>query len=235
MLTKKINKLFFNEYPFRIKTKSKGANLLIRQGFEKVVAFCASNNEKFHFTRFGLQGQQFTPNDKSRLLKYSESVLRWTCDAKDNGIKIYCALNTINLYFKDEDLYRKAIVDLKPWISELNEPGSQEELDYMYANGAKQILVDKLPHDGYEYRVFLKENLSANKRSSILDWINRCPDGAVKPSKSTVDYLAQSRYYNWNPFLYINNSQNLTLLGLVGSGTIRRVERFVLRSSVLEE
>jgi hypothetical protein len=175
----------------------------------------------------------FSKIDKDILLEYAETIKPYL--EKDNEIKKRTEGSVISFFIEDKPTYDKISQHMFRWISEVHEPGSQEDLDFLLANGAKKILVDEIPYGKYNYKVTLKCDLAVNRRSDFFSWLSKYTEDTFKVSKETARWLKNERKWSADPFIYVSNSSMLTMMGMYVSGHIRRIDQYVLRSSIHTE
>jgi hypothetical protein len=65
----------------------------------------------------------------------------------------------------------------------------------------------------------------------LLEWIDRYPVDKVLVSKGSRKYLAENHPY-YDPWVYIADEKMIMMLNFATSGSVRRCEEFVLRSSL---
>ena len=234
MLIKKINKLFYGKYPYRIETKTRGAGLLVRRGYDYINDFCNSNRVEFS-SAYQWRGEKFTRDDKNNLQDYINVAHHYILNDAGHDIKVRAEGSKIQFYVADYVLYNEMQRNMFRFIREINEPNSQEELDFMLSNGAKKCLVDELPHGTYEYKVTLASNITVSKRASFINWLCRYPEEKVKLTKETSRWLRNERRWMYQPFLYVKDAPMLSMLGMYISGHVQRVDQYIVRSSITTE
>ena len=136
-----------------------------------------------------------------------------------------------NIFCKDPILLENIYKAVAPWIQQVSGPTTEEELNYMLDNGHRKILRDVLPKDGYKYRVYFKESWSMESRATFSEWAIKFPD-TITISQSSKKWLDGGQRWLYNPFMYVKDEKTLTMVGLFASGNVKRVEEFILRSSI---
>jgi hypothetical protein len=234
MLIKKINKLFYGKYPYKVSTFSKGASLLVHCGYDFVEKFC-NDPKQTEARNYLWKRTRFSQEQKDDLKRYSNKVNKYVINEDQKDIKTRAEMSYVDFYTTDYALYQEIQAETKEWIREIAEPASQADLDFMKVNGTKKLLVDQLPHGKYEYKISLKTNISSDKRQTLINWLGRYKQEQIHVSKETSRWLRNERKWANEPFLYVNNGPMLSLVGMFLTGNIRKVDNYILRSSVAKE
>lgn len=149
----------------------------------------------------------------------------------DEDLQIRVEGRRFNLFIKDKDLLDRVCKELEEWIFEVTTPASEEELEYMVANGHKKRVCDNYPNEKYRYRVHLKQTTGHETRKRFYEWLTKYGNRAhVIPS--TESWLTGDAYYCRNPYFYVEDSSLLSMVGMFLGNDLRRVEEFILRSSI---
>ena len=111
-------------------------------------------------------------------------------------------------------------------------PTTKEELDFMLDNGHKKILRDVLPKNGFRYRVYFKYLWHEDSRKDFLTWADKFPD-KISIADSSRGWMNNRNNWSYNPFMYVKDDKTMTMIGLMISGHIRRVDEFILRENLV--
>jgi len=206
----KTDKLYYGKYPYKISTRLKGASSFRFINLFRLIAH-----------RF--PGSQIQYEDFDTFTK--------VFDKYGNVIRYRIESNTINFFTSDKDVYDQICVDLAKYIVSVTEPYSDIELNVLNAKN-KIVLCDTYPHGIYKYKVIFKPN-STQIKNTLLNWHKIYPETTIKFSKTTIGILASPKSYYWQyGFLYLQDEKFLSMLYLLGTGYIKRVEEYVIRSSI---
>jgi hypothetical protein len=220
----KSSKLFYNKWPYKVECVQSGAARIIHGGVELTRQWCSApaNSDRFKYWN--------NANiDKAQLSKFIEVVVPYI-ENKEVGIRVEGA--NFNLFCKDQIILEDITTNLAPWIKKISGPETQEEYDYLIANGHKKILCDHLPKEKYRYRVYIKTSYPEDKRVNFLNWAVRFPD-KIEIAGSTKKWLEGNQRWAMDPFIYVGDEKTLSIIGLQLSGYVRKVEEFILRDTVL--
>ena len=210
------NKLFFGKFPFKIATTIKGGNLIKLIGMDNVL-----NYDLLDFSyKF-----RISSNDTKILKSFAEKLKIFL----DQDIQLRFTSSTVNIFVKDETLFLKIIDTLQEYVKCIWKPENNNTMSFML-NNSKYAIVKEYPHKIYTHKVIFKE-IPAERRENLLKWLNKYPD-EFKISKSTVRYLSGSRFYIQDPFILVKSHKMLTMVSLMSNEYIRRVEKFILKSSI---
>lgn len=231
---KKTKKLFYNKYPYKVSTQCKGACFVTRRGIEFVLDFCESNRPDPYSFRAWHNTENYTDSDKKKLRKFSITAEPFI-KAKGPSLLIRTEGNQLNFFTNDLTTYQNIQKSFEEWITEITEPGSTEDLDFLLSSDSKKILVDALPHDIYQYRIYVKNTMHHEKRLNFKSWFEKYPEGTIRSTRCTNLWLTGKSPYFREPFLYVKNKPTLSMIGLYISGDIKKIEEFVLRDTLIKE
>lgn len=218
------SKLFYNKWPYKIACVQTGASKVIHIGVERCLKFC-QGKEKDYFSN---NDKKFIDkNDFSKFISATEPFL-----SKKDSIQIRVEGSHFNLFCKDIKVVEEIESALQKWIVGIWGPTTEEELNFLLANGHKKVLCDEFPKKKFKFKVYLKYKFPPEKRLSFLTWTEKyCND--LKISATTKRWLRGDRFYAQDPFMYVTNDKMLSMLGLYLSGYIKRVDEYILRDKVL--
>jgi hypothetical protein len=98
-------------------------------------------------------------------------------------------------------------------------------------NGPKKVLCTQYPHGKFKYKVFLDLNFETGSRLKFLEWIKKYPDN-MKISTTIEKWLGGKRHWIQDPFLYVSDDKNLSMVLLYLGGNHKKVHEFILKSSI---
>ena len=217
----KTNRLFYRKYPYKVECSVKGAEYVKRHGLPEVLKFC---DPTYNAPRFFLY-RDFTPKQKIILADFAKEVE----PLMKEGHQIRVEMNTMNFYLDDRDTYEKIHKKLAPWVKSITEPASDEELLQLNSKN-HLVMCNKLPHNKYGYKVIIKNNLPEDQREKFVDWLQNYGD-AFRVARGTEIWLRGYRYWCHDPYMYVESSKHLTMLGLYLGDKIKRTYEFVLRDT----
>ena len=221
------SKLFYNKWPYKIECYILGASRLKWLGVETTKDFCLGKPTP---TLWNWQSNdKLSLKDKTALLEFTTGVESFI-ELKDQ-LQIRVEGRRYNIFCKDRVLLENIYNAVSPWVQRVSGPTTEEELNYMLDNGHRKILRNVLPKDGYKYRVYLKESWPTEGRTEFAKWAAKFPD-TINISQSSLKWLETKQRWLYNPFMYVKDEKTLTMVGLFTSGNVKRVEEFVLRSSI---
>lgn len=153
---------------------------------------------------------------------------------EDENVKVRSEGKHFNLFCLDKATYDKIAFSLREWVIETTEPKSDKDLEYLLANKAIKVLVNVLPYENYKYKIVIKPTMKYEQRAKLLGWMNKYGTEELRPSTSTMLWLAEHKRYVQDPFLYVASDGMRTLVELYLGPNKSRTEEFVLRSSLEE-
>lgn len=228
-LTKKTNKLFYGEYPYKIVTVVKHAARLRNWKLPELIAWCqdpTSNVQTYIGSYYGWsKPKQVTVEEKADLLKYCMILSRYPL--KD--LKTRIESGALTLFVKDKLTYTSMLHDLRDYVIEQWEPENELVLAALIDN-KKTVLCNEYPHGKYRYKVTLKP-AKGQAGVNFLEWIDNYSAEKVYMPKGSRKYLEENHPY-YDPYLYVTDEKMLMLINFASSGNVRRCEEFILRSSI---
>lgn len=215
----KTKRLFYGKWPYKIETHIPGGSFLHRWGATEARKFCLGISDT-------LYRPNFSEEDKIKLLSYIDAYLH----VPKNDVQIRAEYHTLNYYAGDEGTYKTIKSILKKWVVCLTEPGSQEELEVLLNSKSKKVICNKLPYDKYRYKLTIKPSMPVAQREKFLEWLKQFPD-SFHPTESTKKWLSGEHSYLPEPYIYIEDSKQITFVKLFLGNSSGRCEEFVVRDT----
>ena len=63
-----------------------------------------------------------------------------------------------------------------------------------------------------------------------MDWLKNYKD-TIKPSKGTIKWMQEDRSWLQDPFVYVDNPKQLTMVGMFLGNNLKKVQEFVLQDA----
>lgn len=206
MLKLKTNRLFYGKYPYKVVLTGKGFNFFSLYGAIRLVKMV----EKGHFP-------SNYNTDKVSLKKVAEFII-----AGDKQIRVRAEGNRASLFLSNKELFEDCIEKFKILTSEIHEPEDEETLKFLLENN-KKIITNKLPHDKYRYKVHLRM-MSSDEGENLIKWANN--NKRVRLNQNPLYSLK----YGYNAYLLVEDQPTITMLTLLASNKIIRIEEYVVRN-----
>jgi hypothetical protein len=168
--------------------------------------------------------------DKEQLLLFTDNVESFLT-MKDQ-VQIRAEGRHFNIFCKDPVLLETIHTALEPWIIDVYGPTTKEELDFMLDNGHKKILRDVLPKNGFRYKIYFKYLWHEDARRDFLKWADKFPD-KISIEDSSRRWITSGDSWSNNPFMYVKDDKTLSMVGLMISGHVKKVEEFILRENLV--
>jgi hypothetical protein len=149
----------------------------------------------------------------------------------DKEIQVRAEGNRFSIYCKDPVLLDQMIEQLSQWLVEVHRPINEAELDFMTNNSAKKVICNHLPYHQYHYKLFIKQSISFDTKLKFSSWVLNYPS-SIKVPTTTQNWFHDQTRWAWSPFIYIDNSSTLSMVGLFLGNNTQRVEEFIPRDSI---
>ncbi len=212
-------RLFFKKFLYKVETKCLGASMVKRCGLDEALKFCNDHTSQKLFYK------NYTATNKKELKKFITAIEPFL----KKEIQLRAEMNTLTFFLNDKKEYDQLIKVARSWIYSITEPASNEDIENLQSKNSL-VLCDKLPHDKFKYRIYLKYQMPAHMRLKFLEWAENYTDH-LKISKKTQRWLQNGEPYLQDPFLYINTQPNLLMVSLFLGEYRRTTQEFVLRDT----
>ena len=227
----KSSKLHYNKWPYKIACIIDGGNRLTYLGVDSVREFCYGR--KTESMPFWMRKSNMSKEDKEQLLLFTDKVEPYLDLKKTKQGQIRAEGRHFNIFCKDPVLLETIHTALEPWVQGVYGPTTKEELDFMLDNGHKKILRDVLPKGGFRYRVYFKYLWHEDSRKEFLKWADKFPDKISIEDSSRKWMNNNNDWWAYNPFMYVKDDKMLSMIGLMISGNVKKVEEFILRENLV--
>lgn len=220
----KSSKLFYNKWPYKVECSLRGASRVTRFKLDYLKKWCRGEVD-IKFSRW-----EENRVDKKELLDFitvAEQFIGRT------DVQIRTEGSHFNLFCKDQLVLEQIESSFFKWVKKISGPTTQEEYDFLMANGYKKILCDRLPKETFEYKVYIKTKWPADGRNNFLKWSDNYKH-LIDLSPSSKKWLEGNKVYIQDPFMYVKDQKTLSMVGLFLGGFIRKVEHYIPRSEAFD-
>jgi hypothetical protein len=216
----KVNKLFYNKWPYKVECLVTAANRVVRYGIQPTLDFCDGKIVNLGYNK--------TLVDKDKLRAFTNSVIPYL-DRKEE-IQIRAEGSKFCLFCKDPSVYNSIVKDLSTWIYTVSEPESVDQMKFLLDNENKRVLCDAIPYEKYVYKVVMR-NVAPSIKEHFHGWAQKYNDD-IKISPTTEKWMTGHYQYKQDPFFYVKDSKMLTMTHLFLGNNIRKVYEYVTRDSI---
>lgn len=210
------NRRFYNKWLYKVTLNIPGVAIFRQNSLEKIPFLNFDGQKHTHSTmaRASLHRQE--------LIALSSFLLGW--DKELWSKRIECS--SIDIYTNDKTMYTNLFLAFEEIVIARSEP-NEKDLDLLENTGS--IIVKKLPHNRYAYKVFLLPHKIKDRKDKkeYVNWItgqnNRILiSDAVKEWFITTDWNWDRRY------VLIEDSQTLLMLKLRNPEALGRIYDYVI-------
>lgn len=177
--------------------------------------------------RYWGTNQKVTTETKKNLIRFLNLVEPFL----DGDLQVRAEGNHFNIFCRDIILRDRIIKALNEWITDVYGPETDEELAYIMSSSNKKVVCNNLPYEQYRYRVYINTSMPIDSRSQFLSWVKKYTETTCV-SDTSQRWLNNKINWMQAPFMYVEDDQTLTMIGLYLGHNIKKVEEFVLRSSI---
>jgi len=178
-----------------------------------------------------MRKNNMSKEDKAQLLMFTDKVEPYLDLKKTGQGQIRAEGRHFNIFCKDLVLLETIHKALEPWVQGVYGPTTKEELEFMLDNGHKKILRDVLPKDGFRYKIYFKYLWHEDDRRDFLKWADKFPD-KIRISDGSRKWI-NGDSWTYYPFMYVKDDKTMSMIGLMISGNIKKIEEFILRENLV--
>jgi len=221
----KISKLYYGKWPYKIECYLPKVSYIARYGAEATRLWAANTNDTDQHWHDRLQ--QTTQAGKNAVVKFLDKVEPFL----ELDIKVRAEHSHFNIFCRDPALRDRIAAHMAKWVVAVHGPASEEELAFMLAGNNKKVVCNNLPHKKYQYKVMLNTAMTMENRYKFLTWVATYQD-RVRITGESKYWFGGLRRWSYTPFMYVEDEKTLTMMTLFLGSNIKKVEEYVLRSSI---
>jgi hypothetical protein len=212
-----INKKFYNKWIYKISLKIPGITVFRMYGIENVVSQIDTPTK----SQFRNSMLEHASTNKEIIETLANTLLSFDKSAWAKRIERH----TIDLYTNDESIYNTISKQFEEATIQRFEP-AQGRID-LYDESS--IVVKKLPHNKYKFKVFLlphKLNQDRDLKRSFIDWVSSTP--AILISDAVKSWFIKTDW-NWDRrYVLVEDEHTLLMLKLRSSEVVGRIYKYVI-------
>ena len=211
-VTKYNNRKFYNRYLYKISLEIKGITALRSVSPEKFLEIDFLSDSVYHRTYW------FSHCVDNREL--IDRVCRFLIKHNSSDIHKRLERNQIDFYTNDKNLYDRLSIEFIDVIRLRSEP----KLDLGISDA---ILVKKLPHNKFKYKVFLKPHTIRDKETKIkyLEWL-QMQTQTISISNTVKSWFLFTDW-NWDRrYIWVTDEQTLLMLKLRNTEVVGTIHTY---------
>ena len=211
-VTKYNNRKFYNRYLYKISLEIKGITALRSVSPEKFLEIDFLSDSVYH------RNYRFSHCVDNREL--IDRVCRFLIKHNSSDIHKRLERNQIDFYTNDKNLYDRLSIEFIDVIRLRSEP----KLDLGISDA---ILVKKLPHNKFKYKVFLKPHTIRDKETKIkyLEWL-QMQTQTISISNTVKSWFLFTDW-NWDRrYIWVTDEQTLLMLKLRNTEVVGTIHTY---------
>jgi hypothetical protein len=219
--TKKTRRKFYGKWLYKVSLRLKGAAVFRNRLLEDIELYCLTADEKYRHNPYSLVNK--VKENQVKLLSLAKFLSKIDKDHWGKRIE----QDALDFYTNDQTVYDLLSVKFSSDIKCRYEPAadSLELLDQ-----PESIIVKKLPHDRYNYRVYLlphKFKGDVADKKNYISWIKQ-QNGRITISPAVESWILTTNW-NWDRrYVLVEDESTLLLLKLRNSEVCGRAYKFVI-------
>lgn len=218
-LTKTTSRKFYNKWLYKVTVRVRGAAVFRQGSFDKVREACNDAHETHYLNSL-----------QNKILQNKKTILEVVSLLEDYNPADWTKrieADFIDLYTNNLDLYNDVSCKLKNLVVQRFEP-NQTSLDLL--DDSTTIIAKKLPHDKYEYKVYLLPHKMANDREGkkrYVEWL-KSQSGRITCTRAVEEWFIKTDW-NWDRrYVLVDNEQTLLMLKLRNAEVVGRVYKYIV-------
>lgn len=208
------NRKFYNKYSYKVSLFFKGAGCFRIYDIDEIKSLL-SDTQPTNGRKYYMEQMFHNRDNVFRLIDFLKNN-------KLEGMSKRIERDYIDFYTNDKNVYElmsKEFLDILKHRYEPR-PGSEEE-----NQDEGTIFVSKLPHNKYQYKVYLRPHKlkgDIDSKKSYLEWIDTQGD-RIKISEAVKKWFI-STDWNWDRrYIYVDSEPTLLLLSMRNSEVVGKV------------
>lgn len=219
MRTFKTSKKFYKKWLFKLSLKVEGSGAFRTFDFERIKQICQVGAVS-EYNNWQVNNVIKNRHDIARVVACLESKDSRLWSKRIEG-------HFLDIYTNDKEFYESLSVDLGNLIERRYEP---DEIYVNLLDNPKSIICDKLPHNKYNYRVYLQPHkLAGNKevKQKAVDWmVSQSPRITCTPA---VQSWFMKTDWNWDRrYVLVEDEGTLLMLKLRYGDVVGTVYNYVV-------
>jgi len=217
---KTTNRKFYNKWLYKVSVRVKGAGVFRNVPLEGIKEFCDALRTK---------DQRHYLSSTLKILANQEIIIDLANFLSDVDKSLWSKRverDAIDFYTNDSELYQRLATNFSHLVIHQFEPSGNSAL----LDQHQVIVGKKLPHDRYQYRVYLLPHKMAGDREGkrrYLDWVKQQGD-KIRLSDA-VDSWFMHTDWNWDRrYILVEDDQTLLMLKLRGADVVGRIYNYVV-------
>ncbi len=216
---KQTTRKFYNKWSYKVSLDIKGAGIFRNIPLADVDSYCLRCNEHTSY-RHSLETKVY--HNKEQISELANFLLAYDQSTWAKRIEN----SSIDLYTNDQDFYTEISEKFKDFVNLRFEPGTDADI----LDNPQVIIGKKLPHNKYNFRVYLlphKMNGDKEEKEKFINWMrNQVPK--IRLTDSVVAWFMHTDW-NWDRrYILVEDEPTLLMLKLRNSPVVGRVYNYVI-------
>lgn len=218
--TKTTKRKFYNKWLYKVSLDVKGVGIFRVKSLAEVKDFCLKadiNNYRSYTLLFK------TLANKTQICNLADFLMPYDSSSWTKRIES----NIIDFYTNDADFYEALSLAHSSSVIHRFAPDINS-LDLLASN--ENILVSKLPHNKYNYKVFLQPHKMAkdiDNKIKFIDWVER-QTPRITCSSAIKTWFIETNW-NWDRrYVLVEDEQTLLMMKLRGPEVVGRIYNYVV-------
>ena len=218
---KKTRKKFYNRYVYKVSLSIPGIGILRWHDFNSLREMCLYPKNQPHLP-------VWREDTVVQVFDYRKLWLSLTTLLKshEGEYSRRLQIDTLDLYTNNDTLYGRLCDDFRDCIRLRSEP--KKGMEQCLQGSDKSIFVNKLPHDRYQYRAYLKPHrIETAARKGIAGWLkNQVPRITFTDS---IERWLLTNNENWDRrYIHVEDENTLLMIQLRAPRLVGKIFKYTL-------
>lgn len=210
------DKLFYNQWPYKVSCLVDGIHLLRSYNFNIDRLNSESLTIKYYRGKLNVDFKNL-----EKFYYLSKSFI------ENKNIKKRIERNKIDFYLLTDKDLNKIENSLKDFVYSITKPANLEELIRLQTQN-NIIFCKKLPHNKYKFKITFKD-MPSSVRKNLIDWAEKYNNNDICINNSTRVHFKGTKPKYGTHYFYIKDKKMYSFIVLIAAGYIRKIDEYITR------
>ncbi len=212
-------KKFYGKWLYRASFRIPGIAIMRMHTLDNVIEFLKEHHTE-ETLKYNYHRKAF--NNRETIISLCEFLLKQNSDSWSKRIEV----SNIDIYTNDSDLFNGLIEQYQTTLVSSSEPDLSRSKEYDNQN---HIVCNKLPHDRYKYKVFLKPHKLKNDRETKVEYLKWLDSQKNILISEAVKKWFINTDWNWDRrYILVEDHKTLLFLHMRNAEVLGKVYEYVL-------
>lgn len=216
---KQTTRKFYNKWSYKVSLEIKGASVFRSVSLIDIERYCKKCSPGSRHSNY-VESRVYANQDQ--IIELTNFLLKFNSDIWSKRIEN----SNIDFYTNDKEFYDSISEQFKDFVNLRCEPGAGANI----LEQPQVIVGKKLPHDRYQFRVYLlphKMNGDKEEKTKFIDWM-KTQGSRIRLTDAVINWFMHTDW-NWDRrYVLVEDEPTLLMLKLRNSSVVGRVYNYVI-------